>query len=76
MKSLEISLIQLENSRAFSSRMDALEFYNNQNVKEIPSSNSLKPILLIGGILIILGIGVYINYKNSKETKREQEGKI
>ena len=70
MKSLEISLIQLENSRAFSSRIDALEFYNNQNAKEIPSSNSLKPILLIGGILLILGIGVYVKYYNSKETKR------
>ena len=59
MKSLEISLIQLENSRAFSSRIDALEFYNNQNAKKIPNPNSLKPILLIGGILLILGIGVY-----------------
>jgi hypothetical protein len=70
MKSLESSLIQLEYSRAFSSRMDALEFYNNQNAKEIPSSNSLKPILLIGGILLIVGIGVYFKYKNSKEIEK------
>ena len=70
MKSLETSLIQLENSRAFSSRIDALEFYNNQNAKKTPNSNSLKPILLIGGILLILGIGVYVKYYNSKETKR------
>jgi hypothetical protein len=70
MKSLEISLIQLENSRAFSSRIDALEFYNNQNAKKIPNSNSLKPILFIGGILLILGIGVYFKYYNSKDTKR------
>jgi hypothetical protein len=70
MKSLETSLIQLENSRAFSSRMDALEFYNNQNAKKTTNSNSLKPILLIGGILLILGIGVYVKYYNSKETKR------
>ena len=70
MKSLETSLIHLENSRAFSSRIDALEFYNNQNTKKTPNSNSLKPILLIGGILLILGIGVYVKYYNSKETKR------
>jgi hypothetical protein len=70
MKSLETSLIQLENSRAFSSRIDALEFYNNQNAKKTPNSNSLKPILLIGGLLLILGIGVYFKYNNSKDTKR------
>jgi hypothetical protein len=70
MKSLEMKLIHLENSRAFSSRIDALEFYNNQNAKEIPSSNSLKPILLIGGILLIVGIGVYFKYKNSKEIEK------
>jgi hypothetical protein len=50
--------------------MDALEFYNNQNAKKTTNSNSLKPILLIGGILLILGIGVYVKYYNSKETKR------
>jgi len=70
MKSLESSLIQLEYSRAFSSRMDALEFYNNQDAKELRSSNSLKPILLIGGILLILGIGVYFKYNNSKEIEK------
>jgi hypothetical protein len=70
MKSLETSLIQLENSRAFSNRMDALEFYNNQNAKKIPNSNSLKPILIIGGILLILGIGLYTRYNKSKDVKK------
>jgi hypothetical protein len=50
--------------------MDALEFYNNQDAKELRSSNSLKPILLIGGILLILGIGVYFKYNNSKEIEK------
>lgn len=70
MKSLETSLIQLENSRAFSSRIDALEFYNNQNAKKTPNSNSLKPILLIGGIIAFGLIGLYIYNKKSKEIKK------
>jgi hypothetical protein len=70
MKSLESSLIQLEYSRAFNSRIDALEFYNNQNAKEIPSSNSLKPILIISGIIAFGLIGLYIYNKKSKEIKK------
>ena len=70
MKSLESSLIQLEYSRAFSSRMDALEFYNNQKAKETPNSNSLKPILIIAGLIVLVGIGVYIHYQNSKEIEK------
>jgi hypothetical protein len=71
MKSLETSLIQLENSRAFSSRIEAIEFYNNQDAKKIPKSNNIKPILIIGGILLIVGIGLYTRYNKSKDAKRE-----
>ncbi len=70
MKSLETSLIHLENSRAFSSRIDALEFYNSQNSKKNPNSNSLKPILFIGGIIALGLIGLYIYNKKSKEIKK------
>jgi len=63
-------LIHLENSRAFSSRIDALEFYNNQNAKEIPSSNTIKPILIIAGLILLVGIGAYIHYQNSKEVEK------
>lgn len=70
MKSLEMNLILLENSRAFGSRMDAIEFYKNQNVKEIPSSNTIKPILIIAGLILLVGIGVYIHNQNSKEVEK------
>jgi hypothetical protein len=70
MKSLESSLIQLEYSRAFSSRMDALEFYNNQDAKKIPKSNNIKPILIIGGIIAFGLIGLYIYNKKLKEIKK------
>lgn len=70
MKSLEMNLILLENSRAFGSRMDAIEFYKNQNVKEIPSSNTIKPILIIAGLFVIFGIGVYIHNQNLKEVEK------
>ena len=70
MKSLETNLILLENSRAFSSRMDAIEFYKNQDAKELPSYSTIKPILIIAGLILIVGIGVYIHYQNSKEVEK------
>lgn len=70
MKSLEMKLIHLENSRAFSSRMDAIEFYKNQDAKELPSSNTIKPILIIAGLILLVGIGAYIHYQNSKEVDK------
>ena len=71
MKSLETSLIHLENSRAFSSRIDALEFYNNQDTKELPGSSTIKPLLIIAGLIVLVGIGVYIHYQNSKEMEKK-----
>jgi len=70
MKSLEMNLILLENSRAFSSRMEAIEFYKNQDAEQLQSSNTLKPILIIAGLIILVGIGVYIHYQNSKEVEK------
>ena len=70
MKSLEMNLILLENSRAFGSRMDAIEFYKNQDAKELQSSNTIKPILIIAGLIVIVGIGVYIHNQNLKEVEK------
>ena len=70
MKSLEMKLIHLENSRAFSSRIDAIEFYKNQDAEQLPSSNTLKPILIIAGLIVLVGIGVYIHNQNSKEVEK------
>jgi hypothetical protein len=70
MKSLETNFIQLEYSRPFSSRIDAIEFYKNQDAKELPSSSTLKPILIIAGLIVLVGIGVYIHYQNSKEIEK------
>ena len=70
MKSLEMNLILLENSRAFSSRMDAIEFYKNQDAKDIPSTNTIKNILIIAGLIVLVGIGVYIHNQNSEEIEK------
>ena len=40
--------------------MDAIEFYKNQDVKEIPSSNTIKPILII---LVELVVGIILQPK-------------
>ena len=72
MKSLEMNLILLENSRAFSSRMDAIEFYKNQDAKELRSSSTIKPILIIAGLFVIFGIGVYIHNQNLKEIEKSK----
>ena len=71
MKSLEMNLILLENSRAFSSRMDAIEFYKNQDAEQLTSYNTIKPILIIAGLILLVGIGVYIHYQNSKEVEKK-----
>lgn len=70
MKSVEMNLILLENSRAFSSRMEAIEFYKNQDAEQLQSSNTLKPILIIAGLILIVGIGVYIHNQYSKEVEK------
>ena len=71
MKSLEMKLIHLENSRAFSSRIDAIEFYKNQDAKELPSSSTIKPILIIAGLIVLVGIGVYIHNQNLKVMEKK-----
>ncbi len=71
MKSLEMNLILLENSRAFSSRIDAIEFYKNQDAKQLPGSSTIKPVLIITGLIVLVGIGVYIHYQNSKEVEKK-----
>lgn len=67
MKSLETNFIQLEYSRPFNSRIDAIEFYKNQGAKELPSSNKINPLLLIAGFILLVGIRVYIQNQKSKE---------
>mgnify|MGYP000423276721 CR=1 FL=1 len=70
MKSLETNFIQLEYSRPFSSRIDAIEFYKNQDAEQLTSYNTIKPILIIAGLILLVGIGVYIHYQNSKEIEK------